>query len=144
MANVLVVYYSKSGNTRKMAELVADGVRGGGSHQVRLVDVQKLDLADFLAADGFAIGSPDYFSYVAGQVKTLFDEAPASKSQLQDKPFVGFISHGGGGRATDPLMSLSKSIGLKKVAEALACKGTPEGADAQACKQLGTALAEAL
>ena len=96
MAEILVVYYSKSGNTLKMAELVAEGARKQGSHQVRVVSAQGLDLADFLKADGYAIGSPDYFSYVAGHVKILFDEALAHKSELLNRPCVGFINHGGG------------------------------------------------
>ena len=62
MANILVVYYSKGGNTGKMAELVAEGVRKQGSHQVRVVQAQDLDVADFVKAEGYAIGSPDYFS----------------------------------------------------------------------------------
>ena len=144
MADILVVYYSKGGNTLKMAELVAEGARKQGSHQVRVVPAQDLDLADFVKADGYAIGSPDYFSYAAGQVKTLYDEALAHKSKLQNKPCVAFISHGGGGRALEPLESLSKSIGLAKVVDGLACKNAPEGDDAEACKRLGAALAKAL
>lgn len=144
MASILVVYYSKTGNTEKMAELVAEGAREQGSHDVRVVPVQELELADFLKADGYAIGSPDYFSYVAGQVKILFDEALAEKGTLKGKLFVGFISHGGGGRAMDSLESLSGSIGLSKVVDGLKCKNAPEGESAEACRQLGAALAKAL
>ena len=144
MANILVVYYSKCGNTGKMAELVAEGVRKQGSHQVRVVQAQDLDLADFVKADGYAIGSPDYFTYVAGQIKTLFDDLLARKSELEGKPCVGFVSHGGGGGALDRLETLSKSVGLRKVADGVKCKGAPEGASAEACRQIGLALAKAL
>ena len=144
MASIVVAYYSKTGNTKQMAELVAEGAREQGSHDVRVVPVQELELADFVKADGYAIGSPDYFSYVAGHVKVLFDEALAEKSSLQDKPFVGFISHGGGGRAMDSLESLSGSIGLSRVTDGLKCKNAPEGESAEACKQLGAALAKSL
>jgi len=144
MASIVVAYYSKTGNTKQMAELVAEGAREQGSHDVRVVPVQELELADFVKADGYAIGSPDYFSYVAGHIKVLFDEALAEKSSLKDKPFVGFISHGGGGRAIDSLESLSGSIGLSKVADGLKCKGAPEGESAEACGQLGAALAKSL
>ena len=144
MASIVVAYYSKTGNTKQMAELVAEGAREQGSHDVRVVPVQELELADFVKADGYAIGSPDYFSYVAGHIKVLFDEALAEQSSLQDKPFVGFVSHGGGGRAIDSLESLSGSIGLSKVADGLKCKNAPEGESAEACKQLGAALAKSL
>jgi len=144
MANILVVYYSKSGNTRKMAELVAEGAGRGGQHHVQLVPVQNLESIDFLDADGFALGSPDYFTYVSGHLKVLFDEALASKTQLQDKPFVGFVSHGGGGGAIKSLETLAQAVGLRKVAEGVKCKGAPSGPDALACTRLGEALAKSL
>ena len=144
MASILVVYYSKTGNTEEMAELVAEGAREQGSHDVRVDPVQELELADFLKADGYAIGSPDYFSYVAGQIKTLFDEALAEKGTLKGRSFVAFISHGGGGRAIDSLESLSKSIGLNKVVDGLKCENAPEGESAEACRQLGVVLAKEL
>lgn len=144
MASILVVYFSKSGNTRKMAELVAEGAGQSGGHHVQLVPVQNLELVDFLAADGFAFGSPDYFTYVAGHLKALFDDLLASKDLLKDKPFVGFVSHGGGGGAIKSLETLAQAVGLKKVADGLKCKGAPDAEAAKACRLLGAALAKAL
>jgi len=144
MAHVMVVYYSGSGNTKRMAELVAEGVGEVGSHEVEVVAVEELKLDEFIAADACAIGSPDYFTYVAGQIKTLFDDLLARKSELEGKPCVGFISHGGGGGALDSLETLSKSVGLRKVADGVKCKGAPEGTSAEACRQIGAALAKAL
>lgn len=144
MANIMVVYYSKGGNTRKMAELVAEGAGSSGVHRVQLVPVQNVDPIEFLDADGFAFGSPDYFTYVAGHLKILFDEALANKSQIKDRPFVGFVSHGGGGGAIKSLETLAQAVGLKKVAEGVKCKGAPDAEAAQSCKQLGAALAKTL
>lgn len=145
MANVLVVYYSRSGNTRQMAELIAEGVRQAGKHQVRVSPVADLKLSEFVAAEGYAIGSPDYFTYVAGQVKTLFDEALAEADRIKGKPYVGFVSHGGGGGALDALESLAKAVGLRKAAEGVKSLGAPKDASArEACKRAGVRLAQAL
>ena len=145
MANIMVIYYSRTGNTRKMADLVAEGAGQDGSHQVQLVPAQDVDSVDLLAIDGFAFGSPDYYTYVAGHLKVVFDGLLRNKPQLKNKPFVAFVSHGGGGGAIKSLESLAqaKAIGLRKVAEGLACKGAPQGADAEAYRQLGRALAKA-
>jgi len=144
MPSILVVYYSKSGNTRKMAELVAEGAGASGDHVVELVPVQNLESVDFLAADAFAFGSPDYFTYISGHLKVLFDDALASKDLLKDKPFVAFISHGGGGGAVKSLETLAQAVGLKKAAESVKCKGAPDAQSAKACRQLGAALAKSL
>ena len=146
MGTIMVIYYSKTGNTRKMAELVAEGAGQDGAHSVQLVDVQDLESDDLLAADGFAFGSPDYYTYIAGHLKVIFDDVLRNKPQLKGKPFVGFVSHGGGGGALESLENLAqaKVIGLKKVAQGLKCKEAPEGADAEACRQLGVALAKAV
>lgn len=143
MGTILVVYFSETGNTKKMAELVAEGAETGGGHEVRLVDVRELDVAQFVAADAFALGSPDYFTYVAGGMKTLFDRALAHVGKLKDKPFVAFVSHGGGGGAIESLEKLAAAVGLRKVCDGVKSQGAPTGQTAAACTDLGQRLAEA-
>ena len=94
--------------------------------------------------DGFALGSPDYFSYMAGQLKTLFDEALAHKGELSGKPAACFVSHGGGGRAIESVEHLTQAIGLKQIGDSAVVKGAPEGESAEACRALGRALVEAI
>lgn len=144
MAKVLVVYYSGTGNTRKMAELVAEGAKDAGA-EVEVLDVAAGPQVErLLQADAVAIGTPDYFSYPAGEIKSVFDRALAHKDTLTDKPCVAFVNHGGGGRALEPLERLCKAVGLKPVAEGLLVNGAPSGADADKCTGLGRTLAKAV
>jgi flavorubredoxin len=143
MAKVLVAYYSGTGNTRKAAELVAQGAKDAGA-EVEMMDTAKgIQVERLLQADAVAIGTPDYFSYPAGEVKVVFDRALAHKNALAEKPCVAFVSHGGGGRALEPLERLCKAVGLKPVADGLLVNGAPSGADADRCTELGRALAKA-
>ena len=143
MGKVLVVYYSGTGNTRKIAERVAQGAKDAGG-EVELLDAGTgFEVERLLQADAVAIGTPDYFSYPAGEIKVVFDRALAHKSELSDKPCVAFVSHGGGGRALEPLERLCKAVGLKPVAEGLLVHGAPSDADADRCTELGKALAKA-
>ncbi|HUW57761.1 MAG TPA: flavodoxin domain-containing protein [Planctomycetota bacterium] len=144
MGSILVVYYSGTGNTRKMAELVAEGAEAVGGHEVRLADVRDLDLAELVAADAFAFGSPDYFTYMAGEVKTLFDRALSQVEKLKGKPFVSFVSHGGGGGAIESLDRLGKAVGLKQVCDGVKSQGAPSGKAVEACRKLGSDLAGAV
>ena len=143
---VLVVFHSQEkGNTRKMAELVAEGCRKVPGVEVELVPVfnQRADMGKAERADGYALGSPDYFTYMAGEMKTVFDRALSHVKKVKGKPFVSFVSHGGGGGAIESLDRLGKAIGLKPVCEGVKSQGPPSKEGAEACLELGRKLAAA-
>ena len=76
MVKILVVYHSQTGNTRKMAEAVA---RGAASIEGVIVDLKKAEEAgveDLLSCDGLAVGSPEYFGYMAGMVQGFLRPDP--------------------------------------------------------------------
>jgi flavodoxin len=71
MKKVLVAYFSLTGNTEKMAEYIAEGVRFSG-HQAVTKKVSNIKSADGLAGyDGYIFGSPTYYRDVAEPVKTF-------------------------------------------------------------------------
>jgi NAD(P)H dehydrogenase (quinone) len=70
---VLVAYHSVSGNTEKMAEAVAAGVRTIGGAKVLMKRVGQVTAEELFAADAVIVGSPVYWSNMAGEVKTFFD-----------------------------------------------------------------------
>ncbi len=146
MANIMVVYFSDTGNTQKMADLVAAGAQEASEHNVEIVDIRDLldDMDRFPKADGYALGSPDYFTYMAGEMKILFDRALSQVASLKGKPFVSFVSHGGGGNAIESIDKLAKSIGLECVREGVKCKGSPDKTGEGECRKLGADLAKAL
>ena len=143
MGRILVVYYSGSGNTRGMAELVARGAKGLG-HDVELVVADEVKMADVKKADALALGSPDYYTYMAGQLKVFFDRALDIRDELAGKPCVCFVSHGGGGGAIKSVERLASAIKLRQVADSVTARGLPEGADEKKCVELGRSLARGL
>jgi NAD(P)H dehydrogenase (quinone) len=70
---VLVTYHSLSGNTERMAEAVADGVKSVSGTEVLLKRVGKVTADDLFSADAVVVGSPVYWSNMSGEVKTFFD-----------------------------------------------------------------------
>lgn len=70
---VLVAYHSLSGNTEKMAQAVAEGAKGVPETQVMLKRVGQVTAEELFAADAIVIGSPVYWSNMAGDVKTFID-----------------------------------------------------------------------
>jgi NAD(P)H dehydrogenase (quinone) len=73
LVKVLVTYHSLSGNTERMAEAVADGVKGVPGAEVLLKRVGKVTADDLFSADAVVVGSPVYWSNMSGEVKTFFD-----------------------------------------------------------------------
>jgi NAD(P)H dehydrogenase (quinone) len=83
MTRALVVYYSGTGNTRAMAQAVAEGAKTVADVEVILKEAEQASVNDLVDADAIAFGSPTYFSYMAGVLKTLFDKAWLSRSEYR-------------------------------------------------------------
>ncbi len=97
MARVLIAYYSRSGNTEKMAEEVARGARGVEGVEVEVRRIEELSPDDLLKYDGIAIGSPVYYGTMAAEVKLLIDRSVKHHGKLAGKVGGAFASSGGPG-----------------------------------------------
>jgi len=148
MKKILIAYHSQqSGNTKKMAELVAKGCRTVAGVELSLVNTNetRVDMNELLSCDGLALGSPDYFTYMAGGLKQFFDDAMTAKyegAKIRPLPYVAFVTHGGGGGAIDSIEKLAERFGFKKAADSVLSKGAPEGDAANKAVLLGQSLAE--
>lgn len=94
--DILIVYYSKDGNTEKMAEAVSEGAAEVTGVRVLLQKVSETTTADFAAADGIILGSPTYYANIAAPLKALIDQWYDDEVVLFDK--VGGAFSTGGGR----------------------------------------------
>jgi len=144
MAKVLVVYHSLSGNTKKMAEAVAEGARAAGA-EVTLKTGLEAGVDDLLDCGAVALGSPDYFSYIAGGLKDFLDRTYyPTQGKVTDKPAGVFASAGGPPERVIGI--LKQALGwfkLKQAADPVGCSGAPSAEAVAGCKALGRALAEA-
>ena len=94
MPNILIVYFSHGGNTRKMAEAISHSARQGGC-SVGLKKVEDATLDDLRSADGVLLGAPCYFGCMANPMKLFIDESIAlfGKGELEGKPRRGLRLH---------------------------------------------------
>jgi NAD(P)H dehydrogenase (quinone) len=101
MLKVIIIYYSRTGNTAKMAHAVAQGIEKEGlSAQVK--KVEDASPADLLKYDAIVIGSPTYYGTMAAEIKKLFDDTVEFHGQLEGKAGAAFSSSAniGGGNET--------------------------------------------
>lgn len=107
MVRMLICYYSRSGNTKKMAYLIQKGVMEEGV-DVDTRDVKDVKVDDLLKYDGVIIGSPTYYGLMAAEVKALLDKSVKHHGKLDGKVGGAFSSSAniGGGNETTVLSIL--------------------------------------
>jgi flavodoxin len=83
MKKVLVVYFSLSGHTEKMAQYISEGIRFSGQEAVMKKISEYKSAQDLNGYDGYIFGSPTYFQDVAEPMKTFL--FLAKKANLKGK-----------------------------------------------------------
>ena len=145
MTKALVLYHSQQhGNTGMMAEAIAEGLRAEGCEvTLHNANEKRFPIEEYPKYDCVAFGTPDYFSYLAGTLKTFMDDWYIHRNEpgYQDKPYAVFYSHGGGGRVSESL-SLFSRVGTQ-VGKSVGSHRAPDQSTLDECKDLGIRLAKA-
>jgi flavorubredoxin len=143
MKKVLIIYHSQTGNTEAMAKAVSEGANAAGA-AVILKRAADANAEDILACDIVAIGTPNYFGYMAGLVKDCFDRVWATiRDKVGNKPYVTFGSKGGGGaQALDSVERICDRLKMTKAFEGILATRQPTEEDLAECRELGKRLAQ--
>ena len=124
MASMLITYYSRSGNTKAMADHVAAGAREAAGIEVQVRPVAEVTPDDLLQFDGIIMGSPVYYGTMAAELKQLIDESVRHHRKLDGKVGGGFASSGGpGGGNETTVMDILKALMI----HGMVVKGEPLG-----------------
>ena len=100
---------------------------------------------DLLECDGLVLGSPEYFGYMCGALKDLFDrtyEKVRGHQRIFRKPYAVFISAGNDGQGA--LMNIEKiclGYQFKKVYQPVLAKGPIGEEILLQCEELGRTMA---
>ncbi|MDO9514571.1 MAG: NAD(P)H-dependent oxidoreductase [Syntrophales bacterium] len=149
MTRILIVYHSQTGNTEKMARLVAQGVASIENTEVTVKRAADASLEDLLVCDGLAIGTPENFGYMSGAVKDFFDRTfyPA-EGKVFRKPYVVFISAGNDGTgALSSIERIALGYQFKKVYDPVIARQSQGGVTDEIlarCRELGQTIAGGL
>ncbi|MGD1060195.1 MAG: flavodoxin family protein [Methanomassiliicoccales archaeon] len=77
----LVAYYTRYGNTAKIAQAIATGMKEAGLVDVTVKEVASVGVEDFKSADIWIIGSPTHFWSAVGEIKKALKAALAAGPQ---------------------------------------------------------------
>jgi len=144
---LLIAYYTKAGNTGRMAEEISKGAESEGV-DVEIKMIESCSLDDLANADGIVVGSPTYFSNVAWQVKKLIDESIAlyrKGHQLEDKVGGCFTSSGTRRDGKDCVKMLGLAFGfhhrMKMLPGITRASGDSEAEVSEMCQKYGAKIA---
>lgn len=133
-----------SGNTKQAANYLVEGVKAIEGVDAILKEALQADVDDLRNCDGIAIGTPDYFSYMAGAVKDFFDRTYyPTKGEVSGTPCVLFVSHGGGGKAAKSLQEMAETFKFKEITTPLLIRDAPNQAEKDELRNAGKKLAKA-
>ncbi len=84
--NVLVVYFSKFGNTAKVAEIIADVMQTAGT--VQCLSLNEMNSSDLEGCDLLIMGTPTHRMNLPEPVREVLQSTP--KGILRGKPVAAF------------------------------------------------------
>jgi NAD(P)H dehydrogenase (quinone) len=150
---VLILYYSKGGNTRKLAQAILEGVDSVEGVQGVLKNTREVTKDDFIEAGGIIAGSPVYFGTMAAQLKAVFDDFVGIRRKMDGKVGAVFATSGDptGGKETT-MMSIIQALliyGMVITGDPMsatghygvACVGAPDDKTDENGKKLGERVA---
>lgn len=151
---ILIMYYSRTGNTEKLANAIADGVRQVEGIDCALSSADEVTKEDLISADGIIAGSPVYFGTMAAGLKEVFDRFVGIRTNMENKIGAAFATSGdaSGGKETT-LMSIIQALliyGMIVVGDPLdatghygiSCIGAPDEETSRNAAKLGKRVAE--
>ncbi|MBZ0123761.1 MAG: flavodoxin family protein [Roseovarius sp.] len=156
MATLLIVYHTRTGGSRQMAEAAAQAARGETDVILKTADAAGPD--DLLGAGGYLFCAPENLAAISGAMKDFFDRCyyPVL-GRIEGRPYAQMVCAGSdGSNAVRQIARIAQGWRLRAVQEPvivcthaqtpeeiLAQKTIPEG-DLARCRELGQALAAGL
>ena len=151
---ILVLYYSKGGNTRRLAESIAKGVESVDGVKALIKKTDDVTTENFVKSSGVIAGSPVYFGIMAAQLKKVFDDFVGVRKKMENKIGAAFTTSGdpSGGKETT-MMSIIQALmiyGMVIVGDPMSatghygvsCVGVPDAAAEKNGRKLGQRVAE--
>jgi NADH oxidase (H2O-forming) len=144
---VFIPYVSAYGNTEKIAEKIAEGIKMAGDIEVDLMDIEMADLDEIeervYRSCGFIVGSPTINQNILLPIYQLF--AVINPIRNRGKLAGAFGSFGWSGEAVGIIQNSLKSLKLKLYDEkGLKVNFVPYGKSDQAAIEYGLGFGKAL
>lgn len=151
MTKVVIVYESRYGNTKRVAETIAESIREAGEIETFLCELKEINLNSVLECDAVLIGSPNHMGGPTRGIKSFIDSL--GELQPESKKFAVFDTYMGNDFAK-AVKKMEKRIsekvhGIRQIAPGLSIKvqgmkGPVADGELQRCVEFGKKIAAQL
>ncbi len=149
MSKVLIVYYSRTGNTERMANIIAEAIKENNI-DVECKKVENTDPKELLDVDGVVIGSPTYYGTMAAEIKKFIDDSVKYHGKLDGKVGAAFSSAAITGHETTVMSILEALLIHGMIIQGdpsgqhygATTVGKPDKSEAKWCQRFGQRIAE--
>lgn len=139
--NLLIVYYSQTGNTEKMARAVEEGAKSVVGVNVELKYFARTE--DLAEADAIILGMPTYYHDMSIDMKHLLEAVAKEEIDLKGKVGAAFGSYGWSGEAPNMLVEIMKNrFEMDVIEPPIRIKYNPDKKGLEECRELGKTVAE--
>jgi flavodoxin short chain len=138
MAKIVVVYLSTSGNTKAMADAIADGIMSRNV-SVMTMNFHEARIEEIKTADAIAIGSSTFYYRMLPPMEKFIESL--EKANVTGKLGAAFGSYGWSGEAPIDIADKMRKLGMEVIDPVLRIQYQPTEKDLEECKRLGKDLA---
>ena len=148
MSKIVIIYDSKTGNTEKMAEAIAEGARSVEDTEVVIRKVgEAFSLSELGIADAVILGSPAHYANLTSEMRVILESIEKlsgfGKIDLRGKVGAAFGSYGwdGGWSIEKIFREFMGRVGMKVTQPILLSIGAPNSEVLEKCRELGKRVA---
>src|SRR5665648_77943 len=142
MSKAIVVYLSTSGNTKMMAEAIADAINKRNV-EAKAVSFYDAKIEDLKAADAIVVGSSTFHYKMLLPMEKFIAES-LTNADASGKIGAAFGSYGWSGEAPVLIAESMRKLGIKVIDPVLRIQHKPTDKDLKECSRLGMDIAELL
>lgn len=72
---IAIIYHSKSGKTKRIGEIIREGIQEVNNFEVKLMNIEEIDYKFLKECRTVIFGTPTYYANFSWQLKKWFDES---------------------------------------------------------------------
>ncbi len=138
MSKVAIVYLSTTGNTKAMADSIAEGLKAKNV-SVTTMNFHEARIEEIQVADAIVIGSSTFYYRMLPPMEKFIESL--EKANVTGKLGVAFGSYGWSGEAPIDIANKMRKLGMEVIDPVLRIQYQPTEKDLEECKRLGKDLA---
>lgn len=138
MPRFLIVYNSTTGNTKALADAIAEGARSL-KLDTDVVDAFDVKPEDILAADATGFGVPTFNYHAARPILKLLDDLEGK--DVKGKLAIVFGSYGWSGQGAPVVAERLRQMGFRVLDPVIRVKHKPSDNELDGCQLLGKDVA---